>query len=353
MEQVAALWMRCFRHAETPAPESLKRYFVDVLLDNPWFDAELAPLVLEHRGEVAGFIGRMCRPMLFRGRPIRCAVATQLMVDPERKLGFAALELVRAMQGGPQDLCYSDGANDASQRIWERGGGQASRLLSFEWKRSLRPMQSFALRLGEHGPMAALARVTLGTFDACSVRLLPRFYHKPQQKLSREPADARLILPLLQQVSSRAALSPVYTIESYDWILRTAAQAQAFGPLRSVVVRDADKTPIGWFVYFVQRNRVARVLQAGATYGRGKSVLSELLRDAWEQDAAVVTGQLDPLLLTELSNVQCEFSCKSMGVLVHAKDAELLSAFNAGDAFLSRLEGEWWMRFGIDRAGWK
>ena len=353
MEQVAALWMRCFRHAQAPAPESLKRYFVDVLLENPWFDAELAPLVLEHRGEVAGFIGRMCRPMIFRGRPIRCAVATQLMVDPQRKLGFAALELVRAMQGGPQDLCYSDGANDNSQRIWERGGGQSSRLLSFEWKRSLRPMQSFALKLGDHGPMAAMARVTSGMFDACSVNLLPRLFHKPQQKLCREPADARLILPLLQQVSAGAALAPVYTLESYDWLLRTAAQAQAFGPLRSVLVRDADKTPIGWFVYFVQRGRVARVLQAGATYGKGRCVLKELFRDAWEQDAAVVTGQLDPLLLTELSNAHCEFTCKSMGVLVHAKDVELLSAFNGGDAFLSRLEGEWWMRFGIDRAAWK
>lgn len=353
---MAALWMRCFRHEETPAPEALKKYFVNVLLEHPWFDAELAPLVLEHRGEVAGFIGRMCRPMMFRGRPIRCSVATQLMVDPKRKLGFAALDLMRALQGGPQDLCYSDGANESSQRIWERGGGQASRLLSFEWTRSLRPMQSFALRLGEHTRGAALAKLTLpvlGIFDAFAVRMLPRFYHKPESRLSREPTDAGQILPLLQRISSAAALSPVYTRESYEWILRTASQARTFGPLRSVLVRDVDKTPIGWFVYFVHRGRVARVLQAGAIYGKGGGVLAELFRDAWEQGAAMVKGQLDPMLLTELSNGHCEFRCKSMGVLVHAKDPELLSAVTRGDAFMSRLEGEWWMRFGIDRTMWR
>ena len=122
--------------------------------------------------------------------------------------------------------------------------------------------------------------------------------------------------------------------------------------MRSTLVNDPDGSAIGWFVYFVRPGGIAHLLQVGAIYGRGMCVLRELFRDAWEQDAAVVRGQLDPMLMTELSNTHCHFRCTDLGVLVHAKDPELLSAVHRGDAYLSRLEGEWWLRFGIDRGTW-
>jgi hypothetical protein len=31
--------------------------------------------------------------------------------------------------------------------------------------------------------------------------------------------------------------------------------------------------------------------------------------------------------------------------LIHSRNEKLLNAIYHGDAFLSRLEGEWWMRF--------
>jgi hypothetical protein len=31
--------------------------------------------------------------------------------------------------------------------------------------------------------------------------------------------------------------------------------------------------------------------------------------------------------------------------LVHSRDPEIMAAIHRGEAFLSRLEGEWWLRF--------
>ena len=42
------------------------------------------------------------------------------------------------------------------------------------------------------------------------------------------------------------------------------------------------------------------------------------------------------------------FTCQSLGVLVHAKDREISDALQRGDSTLSRLDGEWWLRFAAD-----
>ena len=355
--QVAALWQRCFRGEAAPPSAAIQKYFVDIFLKHPWYDPEIAPLVLERQGEIVGFIGRMARPMIFRGQTIRCAIASQLMVHPDRKLGFAAIELVRAICDGPQELIYSDGANEDAWRIWNRCGGEAARLLCFEWKRILRPMRSFMLNLREHARLASIAAITTpacDAYDALAVRLLPQLYHKPRRCLAHcQPATAMQILPLLQQVAPASMLYPLYDETSFTWLLDQAAATRSFGKMRTMLVLDTDNTPIGWFIYLVKARHVAHVLQIGATFGHSQSVLSALFRDAWEQGAASVAGQLDPSLTLDLSNSQCQFRCTNMGVLMYSNNPDLLNAIQRGEAFLSRLEGEWWLRLGIDRyASW-
>ncbi len=355
MDQVAALWMLCFRHEETSAPESLRRYFTDVLLDHPWYDPQLAPLVLEQRGEIIGFIGRMARPMRFHGQPIRCAVATQLMVDPRRKQGFAALDLIRAVQSGPQDLCYSDGANDSSVMVWRRCGGEASRLWSFEWARPLRPVRYLTLRLHEHRRTRLAGRIlrpVASAIDWTADRVITSDRRKDERMLIRRAASAEEMFPLVQQVSSQSEVYPVYTLQSFRWLLETAAQARSFGVMRKVMAVDDEGQPAGWFIYFVRPGGYARVLQMGAMRGQEPAVLAALFHDAVEQGAVAITGQFDSAFHTVLSNSHAIFHCRGLGVLVHARDPRLLAAIQAGDAFLSRLDGEWWMRFGIDRASW-
>lgn len=350
--EVALLWQKCFRGITTPPSRSVEQYFTDVFLNHPWFDAELAPLVLDRQGEVVGFIGRMARPMLYRGQRIRCAVATQLMVDPDRRLPFAAMQLLRAVHSGPHDLCYSDGANDQSVAIWQRCGGQASRLLSFEWMRALRPMQSLCYHLRKHDRLRALAwaaHPVSGLFDVTGATLLPRLYHKPVGRLARRIATAEEILPLLLSVSATAGLHPEYSAESFSWLLAKVGESRSLGELRSVIVLGEEGEAVGWFIYFANKGGTAQVLQSGARHGHGLAVLGELFRDAWEGGAAAVSGGFDPMLVTELSNSHCQFHCPGFGVLVQSRNADLLHAVQQGEGFISRLEGEWWLRLGVDR----
>lgn len=352
IDQVAALWMRCFRASDAAPSTALKQYFREVMLDHPWFDSQIAPLVMDLRGEVVGFIGRMARPMQLAGAPIRAAVATQLMVDPQRKLGFAAIELVRAVQSGPQDFTFSDGANDHSLRIWTRCGGRASRLLSSEWIRPLRPLSLAVLRARDHGRLdkpARLARPLVAGADAVGATILRPLYRIPEGKLHREDATGTGIVAMVDTITAGASVRPVYDAASYTWLLQKTSEATAFGPLRSCLLRDDGGEPVGWFVYFPRPHQVAQVLQVGASPGFGQAVLKELFRDAWEHKAVAISGALDPLLLSDMSNSHCTFRCASMGVLLHSQNPELLAAIERGDGYLSRLEGEWWMRFGIDR----
>jgi len=46
-----------------------------------------------------------------------------------------------------------------------------------------------------------------------------------------------------------------------------------------------------------------------------------------------------------LSDHFCRFRCFSRGVLLHSENTDVRMAVHRGDAFLSRLEGEWWLQF--------
>lgn len=353
VSEVADLWQRCFRRSQSEATQGLAQYFRDIFLGGPWYHPDYRPLVyVIAGGAITGFLGRMHRRMLFRQRPIHCAIATQLMVDPDRKQPFCAFELLRAFHAGPHDLAYSDGANDASRRLWERCGGHSSRLLSMDWQRVLHPAQAFLVRLQDHrslGPVARALNPCSGVLDTLAVSTMPRLWHKPRARFNAQPADASRLLPVIRRVMDPVSLTPAYAVTELQWILDKAAEAQSFGPLRSRVVSTPGGEDVGWFIYYARAGRVAQVLQVGAVPGQGPAVLASLFRDAWQQGVAAVSGQLDPHLLTDLSDASCTFRCTSMGVLVQSPHGELLSAIDRGDVALSRLDGEWWLRFGVDR----
>jgi hypothetical protein len=61
--------------------------------------------------------------------------------------------------------------------------------------------------------------------------------------------------------------------------------------------------------------------------------------------AAAVRGRLDPRHVDALSARHCWFRREGAGVLLHSRRADVSDAFRRGDAALSRLEGEWCLRF--------
>jgi len=61
--------------------------------------------------------------------------------------------------------------------------------------------------------------------------------------------------------------------------------------------------------------------------------------------AVGVSGKLEFRYAKELAKARCGFVWPGYGTVVHSRNPELLNAIAHGDAFLSRLEGEWWARF--------
>ena len=74
-------------------------------------------------------------------------------------------------------------------------------------------------------------------------------------------------------------------------------------------------------------------------------VLRRLLVDAWRHGATAVRGRVDPSFARELSNQHCWCRWDGAWTLAYSRDPAIMAALHKGDAFLSRLDGEWWLGF--------
>jgi hypothetical protein len=342
---VAALFRRVSPGQSWASQAACESYFREVLFDNPWRDPELPSWLAEEDGRLAGFQAVLPRPMLLRGRPLRVAVGCQFMVDPDKRHALTALQLAKAFLSGPQDLSLADGANEQVRRMWVGLGGTTSLLYSLHWTRLLRPTRYVLSLLGERNPIARAACPLATPLDATFARLRPNRFHLEDTELSEEALDPAVMLAHLPDMTAGRALQPAYDSRGLAWLLEQAARKTQHGNLRARAVLDRGRRLIGWYLHYVRAHGVAEVLQLAARDGYFDSVLQRLLTDAWRNRAAAVRGRLDPRYIQELSDRHCWLRREGTWTLVHSRHDDVAAAILQGDAFLSRLEGEWWMRF--------
>ena len=131
---VARMFHKAFRGAAAAAPPSLESYLRELFLEHPWRDTELTSRVyVDPEGRVGGFIGVLPMQMSFRGRPVRAALASSLVVDDPARYPMAGPRLMRSYLTGPQELCVSETSNPVAQRMWEAAGGRSVADYSMEW----------------------------------------------------------------------------------------------------------------------------------------------------------------------------------------------------------------------------
>ena len=318
-------------------------YFHRMFFGNPWAHAAFSSWVAMEGARAVGFIGVMPRPMRLRGRELQAAVVTRLMVEQEKRHGVVAAQLLRKALAGPQALTISDGANESSRKMWEALGGLTSTLYSLQWRRLLRPAQSTLQRVSStHGRAAALLATPVAVLaDAYTAHY--RALRRPSG-LTEAPLDAAALLDGLDRAAARVALSPRYTPASLEWLLGEARAKRRHGELEARVLRDAGGAVAGWFLYYLN-GTMSKVLQIHANDGAEQAVLDHLFQHAWRRGAAAIEGRMEPRLARMLGQRHCLFHSTSAFALIHSRDAEVLGALARGDAFFSRLEGEWWMRF--------
>ena len=342
--RVAELRRRVFRHSRRVGAGELERYLERIFFESPWRDAGLPSWVAEDGGEVVGFIGIVPRPLVWRGKELRGAVASQVMVAPERR-GLTGVQLLQRAFSGAQDLLYADIATDALRALWERVGGSTAHHHGFTWTRPLRPARHAAARLGS-APVARgarlVARPLFGVIDsvagAAALRDAP--------PLAAEPLDdVSVIADTLPKLAPRQAVRPRYEADALEWLFARAEERWSDHRVRKALVRGEGGAVAGWFVYLDGGGGTAQLLQLHAAPGRHGYVLRQLFRHAWRAGAAAVRGRMEPAYVDDLHAAGVRWERTAPGMLVHARDGALLAAALGGNALLSGLDGEWWLDF--------
>jgi len=151
-----------------------------------------------------------------------------------------------------------------------------------------------------------------------------------------------LQLCLEEMVST--ALRPCYDAASLAWVLRRASQVKTNTDLQKMAVSNDKGQIIGWYVLSLTKDGTGEVLQFHAKNGSSHRVFQHLLNCARQHGAVAVSGRLDHGLLEPVAEARCMMH-SGPWVSIHSRNPEFARAVERGDAFFSRLEGEWCTRF--------
>jgi hypothetical protein len=343
IDSVAGLYERVLR-SPIPAPV-LRTRLARMFLHHPWRNESLPSFVYENLGEVVGCLGVLPRPMTFNGRPIMAAVGHSFIVEPGSRSTLAALELEQRFFAGPQDLSLAEG-NDASRIIWEKCGGFRSLMYGLCWTRPLKPSQYTLTFLSKRGlpdvavaALRPLCRLVDGAMS--SVRGPFRF---TEAGLTGAPLDATTLDAAISDIAKNRVLRPLHDEPSLAWLLETLAQKTEIGVLEQVVVRNARQQTVGWYVYFCRPGGMGVVVQLGAKEHCAEEVLEHLFHHAAARGVVALSGQVDPALFHAYSRKNCMFHHDGRSwMLIHSRHPQLRQAIDRGQAYVTRLEGEWWI----------
>lgn len=343
---VAELYERVFGRRGRPSPRTFESYLLEIFFRHPWYDDALPSLVYERHGRIIGCLGVMPRRMLFHGRSVQAAITHHFMVEPGSRSTLAGLQLAQAFLSGPQELSLAEGS-DPSRKIWEGCGGATSLLYSLHWTRPLRPARyavSFLKRRGLSNAFASILTPICALLDAVARRAPLKPFRLSMPSVSGEALDVGTLRACLAEYSLGRSLQPAYDERSLRWLMELLDQKKGRGTFQKVAVRNGAREIIGWYLYYLNPGGVSDVVHMAARPQAVHLVLDHLFYHAWRGGAAAVSGQFDPAFFHALSNQYCLFHhCNGAWMLVHAKDATLLQAIDRGDAWLTRLEGEWWI----------
>src|SRR5438034_1075370 len=174
---------------------------------------------------------------------------------------------------------------------------------------------------------------------------VPRVDGGPGVARREEPLTAADLVRCLSELGSVCSPTPSYSEAALSWLLGSLGRGPQAGALRQALVRSSAGEEIGWYIRFTNRRGTSEVVQMGARKDRYASLLDHVFHAAWREGSVAVSGRVQPPFLETLGQKGCVFSTNGPPVLIHSRQTDLLRAIEGGRAFLSRLEGEWWMSY--------
>ena len=351
--QVADLFWTVMRGRNGSAPPAVRSFFQKLYFANPLIDSSIPSLVYEGKGgRIVGFLGVVVRKMSVCGQPIRAAFGGNFVVDPEARSNLAGMRLLGTYMAGDQDLSQTDSANNVSRNLLERLGFRTIVPLSVHWARPLRPCHYAVYAMSRlTGPVLSsslrfAAKPFCSIVDGIATRLSSSPFRQSESSLHAAELDVETLLHCLATFRSGYSLWPEYDVGSLTWLLSFMNRLQTRGDLRKVVLRDASQKILGWYIYYVKPGAVGEVVQIGGERQFTRDILDHLFYDAWNHGVVGLHGMVPTRLMGDFSEKNCVFACRGGWTVAHSRRPELLELLNRGDAFLSRLDGEWCLAYG-------
>lgn len=344
---VAQLFQRTFRQAAS-APPSLVTHLHDILFDHPWFDEEIRSKVfVSAQRQIRGFIGVFPARLELEGRPLRAAFAGSLMVDEHEENPLAGARLLRAFLAGPQDLSLTETANATALGMWQKLSLPLDVGYSLNWIRIFRPATAAVNVLGRMSgagnllrPFGVLADRVAEKVGFSSLRFpTSQGPHRLQfRDVSRDEfRDAALAL------KDSFPLRPQWDAESLDWLIRQASQKRRYGEPSWRIGESRTGRLASAYVYFGRPGGIGWLLQALCSPAAAGELVDDLFSHADASGCAALRGGGHPWLTPELLRRQTAFHGRAF-YLAHARDPSLLQPIHSGQALISGLAGENWMR---------
>jgi hypothetical protein len=198
----------------------------------------------------------------------------------------------------------------------------------------------------------AVAMPFCGAADRLAARTSSSPFCVIKPRLHASDLDAETLLNCLPRFRDGYSLWPEYDAHSLNWLLSFMARMKGHGEgLRKRALRDDAGKIVGWYIFYLSPGGFAEVAQIGGAKNRIKEILDHLFHDAWTLGHIAVHGTTDRRLMDHFSERDCFFTCRGGWTLAHARNPKFLDLLNAGEAFLSRLDGEWCLAFGDNQKG--
>jgi len=344
--QVVDLYWKYMSPRTGEAPAALRDSFADLYFSNPMLDARAPSFVYEAAGEVLGFFGVTTRRMCLSGEVIRVGLAGNFVIHPKARSGVAAPGLLGAYVASNHDLLMTDSANDISRYLFQRVGFKTVPALNIHWARPLQAGEygMYAMSRGMSSTAAAAFRLVTKPLCAVVDSMSPKIVRSgpvPKTPLFAEDLDLETLLHCFTEYHKTYTLWPEYDAELLQWLLQFMQRNKKRGTLRGVGLREESGKIVGWYLYYVRRGAIGEVAQVYGPPGVFKAVLEHLFHDAREQGVIALHGVADYRKISDFSDQGCFFTCRGGWTLAHSHRSELLDILERGNAFFSRLDGEW------------
>lgn len=353
--QVAELIWRFLYGQDGSTPAALEYYLQQLFLTGPYADPDLPSFVCpDNRGAIVGFLGVVTRRMVSPWGPLRVAFGSNFIVRPSSRTTPASLQLAKSFLSGNQDLSLSDTANQTSQAIWMGFGGVAAPMSDRRWSRPLSPGR-YALRAASRVGKGALSSALIA---ACKplFRITDSVVSKVSLALAQGcavksvPFDNEILLAFLTNSSSGNAIRPAYDKHSLHWLVEFMGRTKGRGFLRKVALQNEVGRAIGCYLYYAKQGETGEVVYLGAEDSYFDQVFDHLLHDAATRGVIGLQGKLEPKIVHRLSKRFCLFYRGHDPLLVHSRKPELTRLVQTDGLNLTRLDGEWCFKFGLDSA---